>query len=189
VLSDSKWYKIGKDFLNSLNNWTKDHVAKSELKAKTWFSTQTEWDYSERYLEDKDYVVLSRKSFRAKRHGDLFMADLYHKPSNSLVYLKKLNAASSLTAQFEQAVNTADLLREDNSQAWKFLLENLNQKWPELTKETIARTLGVTFLISNNRALPEELPVFDKIALKKSIKALKKLQISPSVLPVAIGLK
>ncbi len=189
VLSDSKWYKIGKDFLNNLNNWVQENVSNSELKVRTWFSTQTEWDYSELYQDDKDYVVLSRKSFRAKRHGDLFMSDLYHKPSNSLIYLKKLSAASSLSTQLEQAVSTADLLREDDPQAWKFLLENLNQKWPELSKETVAKTLSVTFLISDNRTLPEELPVFDKVGLKKSIKALKKLQISASILPLAIGLK
>jgi uncharacterized protein (TIGR04141 family) len=189
ILSDSKWYKIGKDFVSSLNDWTTQNIPNSDIALKSWFSTQSEWDYSELYQEDKDFVVLSKKSFNAKRHGDLFMADLYHKPSGSLVYLKKLSSATPLNGQLEQAVVVTDLLREENAQVWKFLLENINQKWPELDQATIAKKLSVVFVLNSDQELPDALPLFDKVALKKSAKALKKLQVNTSLRSVPVGLK
>lgn len=189
ILSDSKWYKIGKEFLHDLSEWTAKNVTLTQTSVKTWFSTQTEWDYCDTYQDDKDFVVLSRRSFRAKRHGDLFMADLYHKPTSSLIYLKKLNSATPLTTQLEQAITVADLLREEDPAAWKFLLEHIHEKWPELTQEHIAKNLSMTIIVNDDRPLPDSLPVFDKVALKKSTKALKKLQIKLSLLPLKVGLK
>jgi uncharacterized protein (TIGR04141 family) len=189
VLSDSKWYKISKDFVNDLNKWVSKNVKQSELKLKDWFSTQTEWDYSELYQEDKDYVVLSRQSFRVKRHGDLFVADLYHKPSGSLVFLKKLSTATPLNGQLEQAVTVTDLLREENAEAWKFLLERLKQKWPEIDEATVSKNLSVVFVVNSDQEIPDALPVFDKVAFKKSTKALKKLQIKTSLQKISVGLK
>lgn len=188
VLSDSKWYKIGKDFVTNLNEWMEQNSTKSAIKMKNWFNTQSEWDYSELYLEDKDFAVLSKKHFRVKRHGDVFMADLYHKPSGSLIYLKKLNSATPLNTQLEQAVVASELLREDNPETWKFLLENLNLKWPELDRETVSKNLAVVFVLNTDKALPEKLPVFDKVAFKKSAKALKRLQIHTSIRSIPVGL-
>jgi len=189
VLSDSKWYKIGKDFATNLSEWATQNINPSNITYKNWFDTQSEWDYSELYQEDKDFVVLSKKSFRAKRHGDIFMADLYHKPTGSLVYLKKLKSATSLNNQLEQAIVAIDLLREDNQPAWNFLLENITKKWPELTKETVAKNLSVDFVINTDESLPDSLPIFDKVAFKKSIKNLKKLQVKTSLKPLPVGLK
>ncbi len=188
VLSDSKWYKIGTDFLENLGDWVTKNVKISSLKSKTWFETQSEWDFCEQYQDDKDSVVLSRKTYRPKRHSELFMADLYHKPSNSLIFIKRLSSGTSFSSMLDQAVTTADLLREDDPHAWKFLQSHVNEKWPEVSKEAISEKLNIIFLINDDRELPGQLPVFNKIALKKAQKQIQKLQINVSILPVKTGM-
>jgi uncharacterized protein (TIGR04141 family) len=172
VLSDSKWYKIGADFITTLNDWSEKNITINKKEAKTWFATQSEWDYCKQY-ED----------------GELFMADLYQKSTNSLLFTKRISSATSLGNLLEQAATTANLLREDNKQAWDFLLAEINQKWPELTKQSISKDLNIVFVINTDTALPQALPVFDKIAYKKTSKIIKKLQIEVSIQPLATGLK
>lgn len=175
VLSDSKWYKLNTDFLTDLDHWLEQNISEASLSLKDWPATFAEGAYNDMYIPETDYLELDEQFYYPKGYSKIEMADIYHQPTNRLVCVKKLSGASSMSHLFTQASVSADLLREDDKKAWEFLIDKLNDKWPALSKESINHGLGYVFAIGDNREIPQELPVFSKIALRKTIKTIQKL--------------
>lgn len=175
ALSGGKWYKIDESFVTKLDDWLNQHVLPASLPLKPWGEKFSESEYMAAFASEADYLLLDKEFFRPKGHGKVEMADLYHKPTNRLVGIKKLKCATSMSHLLIQAAISADLLRENDQRAWDFLLTRVQQKWPGVHKEQLEHNLGYVIAIAANNDLPANLPIFSKIALKKAARHMKKL--------------
>src|SRR5690606_18049579 len=101
----------------------------------TWPQNIIEGDYNRFYATDPSYLVLDTKFYQPKGQSKIEVADLFHVPTSTLIAVKKLAGASSMSHLFAQAYVSADMLKDGDDGIWKFLLEQLQAKKPDLNRE------------------------------------------------------
>lgn len=188
TLSGGTWFKIDNSFFDETKEWLRETAQHTSLAHKTWFASQGEWEYSQQYENESDTILISGKTFKPKHHGDILMADLFHAPTNTLIFVKQLSSGTPLAALCEQATQTANLLREESDEAWSFLENFLKEKSLPFSKSGISKSLNIAFFINSEEALPDSFAFFDALAYKRMQKNLQKLQIPVAIKAIATGL-
>jgi len=191
ALNNGKWYRVDKDFLESINRVV-DNIPVSELELPV-YSDKSEGDYNERvYESDKDYFALMDK--KMIRHGggrsQIEFCDLYTL-DKQFVHVKRYGGSSVLSHLFAQGLVSAQLFfsDEDFREKANAFLPGSHQMKDTISKPD-ANAFKLVYGIASNATNGKlELPLFSKINLKNCYSRLQLLQLHASIciIPVAQG--
>jgi uncharacterized protein (TIGR04141 family) len=189
VLCNGRWYYIMADYICQIESEIKEIIKPCEKpKLKPWpMSTNSkgkngynEGHYNILYENDPEYLYLDKGLFsfgRGYGHSSSEIADIFHKSTNKLFFVKKLNGSQTLSHLFSQGSVSADLFREFKQYQETFL-NKARIKWPREDFNTeMLKSLVFVYAIGTegDRDLIEALPIFSKINLLKHAKLISKM--------------
>ncbi len=193
VLTNRKWYYVDQDYLTKLEYDLQQYVIQlTEPILKPWpIDMKSEGDYNAQYNNEHDFICLDKALFSITGSGysRIEVADIYHRPTNKLFFVKKLNRSATLSHLFSQATISADLFRGSSEYLDKFI-QCLQDKWPDYSSgDDLPSKLTFVYTVGSTRmdGVVESLPLFSKINLLKHMKLLRKLNFQAQIAKVAIS--
>ena len=180
-LCEGEWYKINKNYINKL-----EHALSKIFIVDTVFSecnSQNEGDFNLHIAKiNTGYVCLDKKNIAPKGQTQIEPCDLLTFKDNNiqLIHVKFGTHSSTLSHLFNQGLNSAEILREN-----EIAKDNLKNLVDTKFHNTIdAGNYSVLFGIitsKNPSNGSRNLPIFSRISLMRTKNALKRMNINASV--------
>lgn len=189
ILCNGRWYFIIADYIRKIESEIERIIKPCETPLlKPWpmilnskgKMSHNEGSYNMLYKTELEYLYLDKDLFNFGRgygHSSSEIADIFHRSTNKLIFVKKLNRSATLSHLFSQGSVSADLFK-DFSQYQDTFLDKVRCKWPEETYDKdMLNSLTFVYAIgaSEDANLIEALPIFSKINLLKHAKIISKL--------------
>ena len=189
VLCNGRWYYIKADYVHQIEDEIEEIIATCEAPLlKSWPKNvnskekecYTEGFYNMLYENEPEYLYLDKNLFNFGRgfgHSSSEIADIFHRSTNKLIFVKKLNGSSTLSHLFSQGSVSADLFRDFRRYQDTFL-DRARNRWPGDTFDhDMLKSLVFVYAIGTAKDvdLMDALPVFSKINLLKHAKIISKL--------------
>jgi uncharacterized protein (TIGR04141 family) len=189
ILCNGRWYYIKTDYVHQIESKLAEMIQPCENPIlKSWPMSinskgkngYTEGFYNKLYENDPEYLYLDKDLFNFGRgygHSSSEIADIFHRSTNKLFFVKKLNGSATLSHLFSQGSVSADLF-SDFRQYQDIFLDRVNSKWPgDIFDQEKLKLLIFVYAIGTDKDadLIDTLPIFSKINLLKHTKIISKL--------------
>jgi uncharacterized protein (TIGR04141 family) len=189
TLCDCRWYYIKTDYVNQIRNELAERVYPCESPIlKPWhknisarqLEAYEEGFYNSQYESDSEYLHLHKDQFtfgRGYGHSSIEIADIFHRTTNKLLFIKKLNASANLSHLFSQGSVSADLIKDYKPYQDTFL-DAARNKWSGGNFDyEMLNSLVFVYAIGTEKEtdIIDALPIFSKINLLKHARIISKM--------------
>lgn len=161
-LSKGTVYEIGRDFLTVVNNFLVDFKANNYLPNAN--EEEKEGEYNQRVTNNDTLFLFDKNCPRIESRGSVEICDIYDKPNNRFIHIKRAESSASLSHLWSQGVVSEQVA---NIQHPKY-----KKKFHEVTGIDLPETRHIWYGIIKKS---ETLPIFSKISLYNHINILKSM--------------
>lgn len=187
-LSDGTWYRVATGLIESLRDFLDPYWVETNLPTHQW---ATEAEYNTHASASTGSVCLDRTNISPSGQTALEPCDLLRVSESGIefVHVKIGTSSSTLSHLFNQAANSAQLLRTSEP-ATKKLTKLVKKKADNEIADRVDAALqreaySVAIAIVSHKRTPERksdnLPIFSRISLRRALTALKAMGISTTV--------
>ena len=183
-LCEGEWYYVEEDYLNkikkTINPYFKEYDILDECNDKL------ENDYNNTIERNHDSVIcLDKKNIAPSGQTQIEPCDLVRKKDDHihLIHIKISTRSSSLSHLFNQGLNSVELLRLQPESRGKLieLIGNNSQFKDLIKKDKYIVTYGI-ITAKNPSKKSDNLPLFSRISLKRTLDRLKLMGIGAYVI-------
>lgn len=186
--SDGSWFRVATDLIAALRQDIDPYWVDANLPEHRWAS---EADYNKEVSDELDAVCLDQTNVSPKGQAAIEPCDILRVVDDKfeLVHVKIGTSSANLSHLFNQAVNSAELLRtvEQSSQKLHKLVE---KRAGSSTADSVLAAVRndqfeVTIAIVSHKRTPDRksdnLPIFSRISLRRALRSLSAMRVPVSV--------
>ncbi len=186
--SDGSWFKVATDLIVALRQDVDPYWIDANLPEHRWPS---EADYNKKVSDQLDAICLDQTNVSPKGQTAIEPCDILRVVDSKfeLVHVKIGTSSANLSHLFNQAVNSAELLRTVEQSSRK--LHKLVEKKADLaTADSVLAAVEsdqfeVAIAIVSHKRTPErksdKLPIFSRISLRRALRSLSAMRVPVSV--------
>jgi uncharacterized protein (TIGR04141 family) len=186
--SDGLWFKVATSLIVSLREDIDPFWVDADLPQHEW---ESEAKYNEEASKVLRAVCLDKSNVSPKGQTSVEPCDILRVDSKipDLVHVKIGTSSANLSHLFNQAANSAELLLSVDQSRVK--LKKLIEKKSDVEtatrvfKDVEERNFSVTIAIVSHKRTPEKksdnLPIFSRISLRRSLRILRAMRVPVSV--------
>ncbi|WP_339621368.1 DUF6119 family protein [uncultured Salinibacterium sp.] len=186
--SDGSWFRVAADLIVALRQDVDPYWIDANLPEHRWPS---EADYNKEVSDELNAVCLDQTNVSPKGQTAIEPCDILRGDGNKfeLVHVKIGTSSANLSHLFNQAVNSAELLRTVKQSRQK--LHKLVEKNADLaTADSVLAAVEndqfeVAIAIVSHKRTPElksdNLPIFSRISLRRALRSLSAMRVPVSV--------
>ena len=183
-LCDSHWYKINKDYIKDLKTAI-DPLFISHHRVLSNYSHQSEGDYNSDMGSSQNVICLDKTNIAPKGQTAIEPCDLLSLELDGLnfIHVKIDTKSASLSHLFNQGLNSLCLIRANNEE--KENLEKLISSDTNFQNVLDNQKYNVIYGIVTHKdptKLSDNLPLFSKISLYRSLEQFKLLHVNCRVI-------
>lgn len=181
-LCEGEWYKIEKNYINKIKKYLNPYFVE-KYPNLIECSKKREDEYNLFIAENSpEYICLDKKNIAPTGQTAIEPCDLFTIQSGfaQLIHIKISTRSATLSHLFYQGLNSVELLRQ-NDKAKSKLKKLITQ--PDYHAPIDEGKFAVIYgIISAKKgSKPENLPIFSRISLMRTIKILKSMDVKCSV--------
>ncbi|HEX2253041.1 MAG TPA: DUF6119 family protein [Thermoanaerobaculia bacterium] len=178
-LIDGSWYRVDSKYIDRLSNFLDPLCVELPLPP---FTMQSEGDYNAHVAaNDPGFLCLDRSNISPSGQTQIEACDLYtlEEAGGIFYHVKRSTLSAQLSHLFNQGTNALEVLRlepEADQKLRNLIQERAADRAAEFLSPIDRRDLGVRFAIITHkdaRLRSANLPLFSRISLQRSIKALR----------------
>ncbi|MCS5498132.1 TIGR04141 family sporadically distributed protein [Cnuibacter physcomitrellae] len=186
--SDGSWFKVATDLIVALRQDVDPYWIDANLPEHRWAS---EGDYNKEASDQLSAICLDKTNVSPKGQSAVEPCDILRAVDGEfeLVHVKIGTSSANLSHLFNQAVNSAELLRtvKESSQKLHKLVE---KRADSSTADSVLKAVNkdqfkVAIAIVSHKRTPERksdnLPIFSRISLRRALRSLSAMRVPVSV--------
>lgn len=186
--SDGLWFRVSTDLIVSLRKDIDPFWIDANLPDHSWAS---EGEYNEKVSDKIGAICLDRTSVSPKGQTAIEPCDILRvdKATPELIHVKIGTSSANLSHLFNQAANSAELLRTAE-QARQKLQRLVEKKSDAGTAASVSKAVEedrflVGIAIVSHKRTPEKksdnLPIFSRISLRRALRALRAMRVPVTI--------
>lgn len=181
-LCGGNWYRVEQDYISELKENLDPHFSEHPVLQEC--NVLREDGYSQAVATaNAEYICLDKSNIAPAGQTQVEPCDLYTVTDGTanLIHLKISTRSESLSHLFNQGVNSVELLRLNESarERLKNLVPDVTQKVP-IEEAKFAVVYGIITAKDKSKK-SDALPIFSRISLRRTLKALKLMAVVCSV--------
>jgi uncharacterized protein (TIGR04141 family) len=186
--SDGSWFRVATDLIVALRQDVDPYWIDANLPEHRWAS---EGDYNKEVSDELNAVCLDQTNVSPRGQTAIEPCDILRMVDNTfeMVHVKIGTSSANLSHLFNQAVNSAELLRtvEQSSQKLHKLVE---KRADAATADSVLAAVKsdrfkVAIAIVSHKRTPglksDNLPIFSRISLRRALRSLSAMRVPVSV--------
>lgn len=186
--SDGAWFKVAADLIVALRQDIDRYWIDANLPEHRW---QSEAEYNREVSDELNAVCLDRTNVSPKGQTAIEPCDILRLMDNKfeLVHVKIGTSSANLSHLFNQALNSAEVLRTVKQSRQK--LHKIVEKKADIATADSVRAavkndqFQVAIAIVSHKRTPERksdnLPIFSRISLRRALRSLSAMRVPVSV--------
>lgn len=180
-LNGGNWYNVDRNYISDINKALKTSFVDLGFPE---FTDDNEGDYNSRVSDEsgKKFFCLDKRNIAPKGETQVEPCDIieFNRRTATFYHVKVGHYSHALSHLFSQGLNSLSLLLSDPRAQIK--LVNLLSKRAGFSKDAIAKSITngrckVVFVIITRKDRNDQLPLFSRISLWRTIKLIKMLRI------------